>query len=150
MKVLIIDDDPTILLAIAYITKKIAESMQIEIIVHTTDNANTAWEMFRNGGYDGVVSDVMMPEINGDKMVEFMLPCQCERRHRVCFITGLTDQFNQNRLVAGGVDYVLNKTEIGKVGSKAYNEYKVYLASLLVKSDCGSQSPDAIANPSSL
>jgi DNA-binding NtrC family response regulator len=64
MKVLIADDDPTIL----YMVRLFCRDQGFETVV--AENGSLAIEIFKDGGIDAVVTDVRMPGVTGESVLE--------------------------------------------------------------------------------
>ena len=56
--VLVVDDNPEI-------TSFIKKVLERDYIVDTALDANTAWELLEDRGYDLIISDIMMPDVDG-------------------------------------------------------------------------------------
>ena len=82
--VLLIDDDPSILL----ILKKALS--QEDLALDCADSGRKAVQMLSRDDYDLILSDIRMPEFDGKQMFAFLDEHQPQYRGRVVFLTGDT------------------------------------------------------------
>jgi len=100
-KLLIIDDDPTVLELIA--TKLEAEGY----FCRTADNAEAALSMVQKEDFDVVMTDLMLPGIDGFTLTEVLKTKH--PRIGVIVITGMTDMDSAVRAMKAGADDYISK-----------------------------------------
>ena len=81
-RVLIVDDEPTV---VALAAEKLEEQ---GYVVATARNGKEAWEIIQNAPVDLIVTDVIMPDINGRELSERLLLRQ--PKMKVLFTSGYT------------------------------------------------------------
>lgn len=81
-KVLIVDDDPSVI-------KGLLESLKNEkCVIDQAKDGLEAFEMIASDDYDLIISDVMMPGLNGKKLYKYMSEVKPYLIHRCILITG--------------------------------------------------------------
>ena len=99
-KILIVDDDTATLLELTSILKP-------DYTVFTAKDGNTCLERARENLPDLILLDVIMPDMNGFKVLSKLGEDEITKEIPILFITGNTDCENEIKgLAAGAVDYV--------------------------------------------
>ncbi|MBI1824593.1 MAG: response regulator [Nitrospirae bacterium] len=81
-KILIVDDDPNVI-------KGLLESLKNEqCIIDTATDGLEGFEKIASDEYDLIISDVMMPGLNGQKLYKYMSEVKPHLIHRCILITG--------------------------------------------------------------
>ena len=101
IRVLIVDDDPTML----EIVKRVSD--RIGFSTDTAPNAPDAIEMFRNGNYLIVVSDIVMPEMDGIELLTKIK--KLSPPTRVIMMTGYVKMENILKCLRRGADTCIIK-----------------------------------------
>jgi CheY-like chemotaxis protein len=84
LQVLVVDDDPGILSGLARLLQRDGHTVQ------TATNGHAALALLHEGGYDLILCDLLMPELDGRTLYELLLrqhPALCQR---MIFLTGDT------------------------------------------------------------
>ncbi|MHB8483818.1 MAG: response regulator [Nitrospiria bacterium] len=89
-KILVVDDDPSVI-------KCLLESLKSEnCVIDKAVDGLEAFEKIASDDYDLIVSDVMMPGLNGQKLYKYMSEVKPHLIHRCILITGaMNDQLAQ-------------------------------------------------------
>lgn len=93
MNVLVIDDDRLVVSAIARLLRSVHE-------VTSVPTGREGLALAEQGGWDAVVSDLMLPDISGQAIFEHLAQIQSEMVHRFAFITGGTFTADAERFLA--------------------------------------------------
>jgi two-component system NtrC family sensor kinase len=83
-RLLIVDDEP----GIVEVLKEILDGNGYE--VDTATNGVEAMDRIETGTYDLIISDLSMPEMNGEKLYDTLRQLHPQLAHRVIFVTGDT------------------------------------------------------------
>lgn len=83
-RVLVIDDDPDILSVLG----KILKSLGLELDV--ASSGREAIAKLARENYDLILSDIRMPDLDGQQLFEFLAQSMAEYKERVIFLTGDT------------------------------------------------------------
>jgi two-component system cell cycle response regulator len=103
MKILVAEDDPDSRELLSWLLQKLG----YEVV--TTENGNKAWETFRRGRFRLVISDVLMPELDGLEL------CRRIRKHNrskytyVIIITALIGKKDYLEGMEAGADDFVTK-----------------------------------------
>lgn len=100
-QILVVDDEPTVCKAIQMMLSYYGHDVQI-----ATD-AKTGLVLFEAGHFDLVITDYLMPEMKGDRLVAQIK--QWRPDQRVIMVTAFAEDFLEYGKPTGGVDYVLSK-----------------------------------------
>jgi DNA-binding response OmpR family regulator len=105
-KVAIVEDD----LAIAqmYRLKFEAEGYKVDI----AENGKLGFELCEHMKPDMVLLDLMMPEMNGDEMLEKMRKTDWGKHPKVIILTNVSEQEAPDRLKKLGIDGFIVKAEM--------------------------------------
>jgi two-component system, cell cycle response regulator len=103
MKILVAEDDPDSRELLSWLLQKLG----YEVV--TTENGNKAWETFRRGRFRLVISDILMPELDGLEL------CRRIRKHNqskytyVIIITALIGKKDYLEGMEAGADDFVTK-----------------------------------------
>jgi two-component system, cell cycle sensor histidine kinase and response regulator CckA len=89
-RVLVVDDEHDVRRYVEHVLK--AAGYQTS----TAGNAAEAIEAFKNGGFDALVTDVMMPGMTGDELARQLR--QSERGLKVLYLTGYSDRLFKEKV----------------------------------------------------
>src|SRR4051812_19622563 len=105
-KIAIVEDD----LAIAqmYRLKFEAEGYRVEI----AENGKLGLELCEQMEPDLVLLDLMMPEMNGDEMLEKMRKTEWGKKPKVIILTNVSEQESPDKLSSFGIDGFVVKAEM--------------------------------------
>jgi two-component system, OmpR family, response regulator len=122
LKVLVVDDEPNIALAVCYLLDK--EGMQTT----TASSGEQALELLRSYPYDLIVLDVMMPGLNGYEVAKRMhIEGLCPEA-RIVFLTAKGAESDRKEGFAAGGEYYITKpfdTEVFVQTIKEIAEYEL-------------------------
>jgi CheY-like chemotaxis protein len=100
-QILVVDDEPTVCKAIQMMLSYYGHDVQ------TANDAQAALTLFEAGQFDLVITDYLMPEMKGDRLVTRMK--ECRPGQRIIMVTAFAEDFLVYGKPTGGVDYVLSK-----------------------------------------
>lgn len=104
-KILVVDDDPDIL---SLLTSFLASQ---NYLVETAQNGEEALVKYRAGAFDIIISDMVMPHVNGIELLEQI----CAREGEVIFIM-ISGYSDINRAITamklGAYDYILKPFDL--------------------------------------
>ena len=97
---LIVDDDTSNLIELVHI-------LQLEYKIFTAKNGSSALRIAENSLPDLILLDVIMPDMDGFKVITELKKSDSTKSIPVIFMTGLSDKSHENEgLALGAVDYI--------------------------------------------
>ena len=101
-KILLVDDE----LDIRESVKMLLETMNYEVEI--TDDGNNAITMLKNGTFDLVLLDILMPKISGIKTLEKIRADSKIKNQKVVFLTVVSPTKNGEGIIGklGPLDYI--------------------------------------------
>ena len=114
MKVLIVDDEPNILMSLDFLMRK--EGYDVLV----ARNGKEALESLENKEPDMVLLDIMMPDVDGYEICQYIRKQENLQNCKVIFLSAKTKETDIQRGYEVGADFYLtkpfsNKNLIGKV-----------------------------------
>ena len=106
MKVLLIEDDPDVAETIISVLVSFYEGTKVEHIVDGEGFRKGSW---REGGWDLVVLDLMMPGITGFEVCEYLRSYPPTKLTPILALTGYDTLQNEERIKAAGATGYLAK-----------------------------------------
>jgi two-component system, cell cycle sensor histidine kinase and response regulator CckA len=100
-RVLVVDDEDSVRRYVAHVL--IAAGYQTSAV----SNAVEAIESFKNGSFDALVTDVMMPGMTGDELARQLR--QSERGLKVLYLTGYSDRLFKEKVALWADEAFLEK-----------------------------------------
>jgi DNA-binding response OmpR family regulator len=113
MKVLLLEDDNDVSETIESLLTSFFENVIIEHITDGTVFRRGAW---KNGGWDLVILDLMMPGITGFEACEQIRACPATAKAPVLALTGYDTLQNEEKIkAAGATGYMAKPFEVNKL-----------------------------------
>lgn len=102
-KILIVDDEPNILLSLEFLMKK--EGYRIFI----ARNGQEAIDIVKKEIPDALILDIMMPEVDGFEVCEFIKTNENTAHIKVVFLTAKAKESDIQKGLSAGADLYLKK-----------------------------------------
>ncbi|SMG48855.1 Response regulator receiver domain-containing protein [Marivirga sericea] len=102
-KILIVDDEPSILMSLEFLMKKAGYSIFI------ARNGREAIEIVERELPDGLILDIMMPEVDGYEVCEFIKGNEKTKHIKVIFLTAKAKEEDVKKGLEAGADLYLKK-----------------------------------------
>jgi DNA-binding response OmpR family regulator len=115
-KILIVDDEPGILMSLEFLMKK--EGYEIFI----ARDGREAIEIVKNESPAALILDIMMPEVDGFEVCEFVKGNEKTAHIKVIFLTAKSKDSDIQKGLAAGADLYLTKPFSTKELVKKVNE----------------------------
>jgi DNA-binding response OmpR family regulator len=115
-KILIVDDEPGILMSLEFLMKK--EGYEIFI----ARDGREAIEIVKNESPAALILDIMMPEVDGFEVCEFIKGNEKTSHIKVIFLTAKSKDSDIQKGLAAGADLYLTKPFSTKELVKKVNE----------------------------
>lgn len=113
IKILVVDDEPNMLLSLEYLLKK----QNYNVLL--ANNGTEAIELIKKHKPDLTLLDVMMPDIDGIQICEFIKSSPMYNHIKILFLTGKTDAKDiEIGLMAGAEGYLTKPFSIQQLYSK--------------------------------
>lgn len=114
MKVLIVDDEPNILMSLDFLMRK--EGYDVLV----ARNGKEALESLESNEPDMVLLDIMMPDVDGYEICQFIRKQENLQNCKVIFLSAKTKETDIQKGYEAGADFYLtkpfsNKNLVGKV-----------------------------------
>lgn len=113
MKVLLIEDDPDVFETIISVIQNFFSTSEIQ---HITDGIGFRKGVWREGGWDLVILDLMMPGVTGFEVCEQLRSYPSTRSVPILALTGYDTLQNEEKIkAAGATGYMAKPFEVGQL-----------------------------------
>lgn len=101
LRILLVDDEPAILEVLSVYLLQDGHTLE------AVADGNTAWHRFQSGNWDLVLTDRIMPDMNGDQLTTAIK--QVSPHTPIIMITGAVDAKSMEEMRKAGVDVIVRK-----------------------------------------